>query len=50
MSNFKDLKGIFGSLFQFRLGSGPQLKDNSDVIEARNAADNSEIRYISRHL
>jgi hypothetical protein len=43
MSNFKDLKGIFGSLFQFRLGSGPQVKDNSDVIEFRNAADDNYV-------
>lgn len=40
MGRFADLLGTVFSKFQIGLG-GPQLKNNSGVVEARNAADNA---------
>lgn len=40
MSFWDDIRGIVGSLFQLGL-SGPNLKNNSGAIEARNAADSA---------
>ena len=39
MSLFTSLRGITGSLFQIGGSTGPNLKNNSGVIEARNAID-----------
>jgi hypothetical protein len=38
MSTFKNIAGIVGTLFKIGIG-GPQLKNNSGVIEARNVGD-----------
>lgn len=38
---FKKIRGIVGNLFQFGNGDGPNLKNNSNIIEARNAADDA---------
>ena len=39
----KKIRGIIGSIFQLGLG-GPQIKNNSGVIEMRNAADSDYVR------
>lgn len=41
MSIFKDMIGVIGNIFQFGNGSGPNIKNNSAVIEFKNAADNA---------
>jgi len=43
MNLFKKIRGIIGNIFQIGLG-GPQIKDNSGVIEARNAADSDFVK------
>ena len=43
MSIFQKIKGTIESVWQIGLG-GPLFKDNSGVLEARNAADSDYVR------
>ena len=41
VTRFENINGLIGSSFQFTNGAGPQLKNSSGVIEARNTADDA---------